>query len=188
MSLGIDSRAVLPGFVRAAIALLTAGAVAGCFQPLYGERSATGGSAMRGALSGVQVLQIDAAANSPEARLAVQVQNELKFQLTGGGAPSPPTHRLKIQLAGSRATVSASSVTGLPIIENYVLNANFTLAEVSSNKTVMSGRATTTVGYDPSGTQRFARIGGMLDAERRAAQVISDNVSTRLASFFASGS
>ena len=143
---------------------------------------------MRTALSGVQVSRIDAPANSSEARLAVQVQNELKFKFTGGGAPPAPTYRLTVQLSGSRTTVTASNVSGLPILENYVLNASFTLTEVSSNKAVMTGRAATTVGYDPSGTQRFARIGGMLDAERRAAQVISDNISTRLASFFASGS
>jgi LPS-assembly lipoprotein len=44
------------------------------------------------------------------------------------------------------------------------------------------------VTYDPAGTQRFARISGMLDAERRAAKVISENVTTRLASYFVSGS
>ena len=53
---------------------------------------------------------------------------------------------------------------------------------------MLTGRATTTVSYDPSGTQRYARITGMQDAERRAAKVIADNVTTRLSSYFVSGS
>jgi LPS-assembly lipoprotein len=81
-----------------------------------------------------------------------------------------------------------TSVSGLPIIENFVLNATYTLVEVGSNRQVLTGRATTTVTYDPAGTQRFARIAGMQDAERRAAKVIADNVSTRLAAYFVSGS
>jgi LPS-assembly lipoprotein len=176
-----------PALARAVLAFALAGAVAGCFQPLYGHRSPTGGSALRESLSGVAISQIDAPANSREARLAVQIQNELRFKLTGGSGEARPTHQLKIQISGSRAVVSATNVTGLPINENFVLGASYTLIELASGRTVLTGRATTTVSYDPAGTQRFARIGGALDAERRAAEVISENVTTRLASYFASG-
>ena len=139
-------------------------------------------------LSGVEIEQINAAANTPEARLAVQIQNELRFNVTGGGGSQRSTHRLKVQIAGSRAVLSATNVTGLPIIENFVLNATYTLTEAATGKAVLTGRATTTVTYDPAGTQRFARIAGLQDAERRAAKVIADSVTTRLASFFVSGS
>jgi LPS-assembly lipoprotein len=44
------------------------------------------------------------------------------------------------------------------------------------------------VAYDTLGQQRFARISGMHDAEQRAAKVISDNITTRLASYFVAGS
>jgi LPS-assembly lipoprotein len=162
--------------------------VAGCFQPLYGDRSASGSPSLRQALSGVEIIQIAAPPNTPEARLAVQIQNELRFSFTGGGGAAPPTHRLQVQIAGSRQVVSATAVTGLPVIENFVLNATYILTEIGTNRPVLTGRATTTVSYDPAGTQRFARISGMQDAERRAARVISENVSTRLASYFYSGS
>ena len=75
-------------------------------------------------------------------------------------------------MSGSRQVVSATNVTGLPFIENFTLNASYSLVEIATKKTVLTGRATTTVSYDPSGTQRFARISGMHDAERRAAKVI----------------
>jgi LPS-assembly lipoprotein len=162
--------------------------VAGCFQPLYGDRSVTGGSQLREALSSVQVMEIPAAANTAEARMAVPIQNELRFNFTGGGAAGPPTHRLLVRIAGNRTVVSATNVTGLPFIENFTLNATYSLVEIATNKPVLTGRATTTVSYDPAGTQRFARISGMQDAERRAAKVIADNVTTRLSSYFVSGS
>lgn len=168
--------------------LAAALAVAGCFQPLYGDRSISGGPNLRAALSGIQVTEINAAANTPEARMAVPMQNDLRFNFTGGSGAAPPTHKLLIQLSGSRVVVSATNVTGLPIIENFNLNATYSLVEIATNKPVVTGRATATVSYDPSGTQRFARISGMQDAERRAAKVVSDNITTRLSSYFVSGS
>jgi LPS-assembly lipoprotein len=83
--------------------------------------------------------------------------------------------------------VSATNVTGLPFIENFTLRATYSLVDIATNKPVLTGRATTTVSYDPSGTQRFARLSGMQDAERRAAKVIAENVATRLSSYFVSG-
>ncbi len=174
--------------MHAATVLAAGLLVAGCFQPLYGDRSVSGGPKLREALSGVQVMEIRAAADTPEARMAVPIQNELRFGFTGGSGSGTPTHRLQLQIAGSRAVVSATNVSGLPVLENFTLNATYSLVEIATNKPVLTGRATTTVSYDPSGTQRFARITGMQDAERRAAKVIADNVTTRLSSYFVSGS
>ena len=67
------------------------------------------------------------------------------------------------------------NVSGLPVIENFMLNATYSLVEIATKKTVVQGRATTTVSYDPAGTQRYARVTGMQDAERRAAKVIARN-------------
>jgi LPS-assembly lipoprotein len=186
--LGFDSRATIRRFVRTATVLEAAALLAGCFQPLYGYRTVAGRPNLRDALSGVQVMEIRAAANTPEARMAVPLQNDLRFNFTGGGYAGLPTHRLLIQISGSRAVVSATNVTGLPLIENFTLNATYRLVEIATNRPVLTGRATTTVSYDPAGTQRYARIAGMQDAERRAAKVIADNVTTRLSSYFVTGS
>jgi LPS-assembly lipoprotein len=174
--------------MRVAGTLAAAALLAGCFQPLHGDRSGSGGSNLRAALSGVEVAPINAASNSAEARMAVPLQNDLRFNFTGGGSASPATHRLVLQMSGSRAVVSATNVTGLPFIENFTLHATYSLIDLATKKPVLTGRATTTVSYDPSGTQRYARISGMQDAERRAAKVIADNVTTRLSSYFVSGS
>jgi LPS-assembly lipoprotein len=182
-----ESRASFRRFARLSVVLATAGFVAGCFQPLYGERSLTGGSALREVLSTVDVLEIDAPANSSEARLAVQIKNDLIFSFTGGGSPLPPTHRLKMNISGSRTVVSIDRSSALPNVENYVANLNYTLTEIATGRNVLAGRATANVSYDTLGQQRYARISGMHDAERRAAKLISDNVATRLASYFVAG-
>src|ERR1051326_8050121 len=56
-----NSRGALSSFSRLAAAIAIAGLAAGCFQPLYGDRTVTGGSALRTALAAVDVAQIDAA-------------------------------------------------------------------------------------------------------------------------------
>jgi LPS-assembly lipoprotein len=143
---------------------------------------------LREALSAIDVAQIDAPANSSEARLAVQIRNELLFGFTGGGSAQSPTHKLIVKISGGRSVVSVDRQSALPNLENYTLTATYTLTEVTTGKPVVTGRASTTVAYDTLGQQRFARISGMHDAEQRAAKVISDNITTRLASYFVAGS
>jgi LPS-assembly lipoprotein len=72
--------------------------------------------------------------------------------------------------------------------EIYTLRTNYSLTEIATGKVVVTGNASTAVSYDTLGQQRFARLSGMHDAERKAAKVLSDNITTRLASYFISGS
>ena len=82
-------------------------------------------------------------------------------------------------------TVDATSK--LPTAEIYSLSTTYSLAEIATNRVVVTGRATTTVSYDVPGSQRFARMSGAHDAEQRAAKVLSDNITSRLASYFVNG-
>jgi len=184
-----EGRASVNRFRHVPVVLLLAASLGGCFQPLYSSGPETGGRpAVRDALSAIDVQQIDAAANTSEARLAVQMRNDLLFNFTGGGYAAPPTHKLKVQIAGSRAVVNIDRNTALPNVETYTLRTSYSLTEIATGKVVVTGNASTPVSYDTLGQQRFARLSGMHDAERRAAKVISDNVTARLASYFISGS
>lgn len=184
-----EGRASVNRFRHVPVVLLLAASLGGCFQPLYSTSSTeTGRPAVRDALSAIDVAQIDAPANSSEARLAVQIRNDLLFNFTGGGYAAPSTHKLKVQIAGSRAVVVIDRSTALPNVETYTLRTTYSLTEIATGKVVVSGTASTPVSYDTLGQQRFARLSGMHDAERRAAKVLSDNVTTRLASYFISGS
>src|SRR5262245_13367543 len=98
-------------WARVAMALAAAGLLAGCFQPLYGEKSLTGGPGVRERLSSVDVGNIPAPNGTPEARLAVEVRNALIFDLTGGSGINSPTHNLAVRLSTVRQQVIVDITT-----------------------------------------------------------------------------
>jgi hypothetical protein len=87
---------------RATLALMLAALAGGCFQPLYGDQSPTGGPILRDQLSAVDVMQIQAPKGTDEARIAVEIRNALLYDFTGGGYAAPPTHRLKIAIGAKQ--------------------------------------------------------------------------------------
>lgn len=161
---------------------------AGCLQPLYAERTIGGGPAIGAALAAVDVSQIPAPAGSSEARVAVEVRNQLLFDITGGSEPPPKTHRLAIRMTSTRMSVIVDFTTGRPDVENYGINVTFTLTDIKTGQEVMKGQTFSRVSYDiPGQEQRFARERALHDAENRAAKVIADNIRARLASYFVAG-
>jgi LPS-assembly lipoprotein len=183
-----DTGAKLGRAARVAAALAAAGILAGCFQPLYSDRTPVGGQGMRQLLSSVDVAQIGAPNGTPLARLAVEVRNAILFDLTGGAGSSSPTHQLNVRLSTSRQSVIVDITTARPDIENYSIDATYTLVDLSTGKTVMKGTTFARVSADiPGQEQRFARLRGGRDAENRAAKVIAENIRSRLASYFVAG-
>ncbi|KRQ02585.1 MULTISPECIES: LPS assembly lipoprotein LptE [Bradyrhizobium] len=167
----------------AALAALTAG----CFQPMYAERS-DGTPGLREKLMGVELPPINKPNASREARVGVEIRNALAFKLYGTATGMPPTHRLDIRFTTSRSSLIVSSATGLPTSENLGIDAQYNLVEVVTGKSVMTGSTFSRVSYDmPGSYQRFSRTRAVRDAEDRAANEIAENITTRLASFFTAG-
>lgn len=184
----LENRALFRGAARLAAVLVLAGLTAACFQPLYGQRTLGGGPGLRDRLGGVDVLLIDAASGSPEARIGVELRNALIYDLSGGESPPTPTHRLRVQLVGKRTSVIIDPTTARPDVENYAIDATYVLIEVANGKAVVQGTTFSRVSYDvPGQQQRFARARGLRDAENRAAKVISEQIRSRLASYFVAG-
>lgn len=174
--------------VRVACVAALGAMAGGCFQPLYGEHTFTAAPAIGPALAGVDVTPITAPSGTSEARVAVEVRNQLLFNLTGGAAAPPPTHRLMIRMAASRLSVIVDINSGRPDVEDYGLNVNYSLMEIKTGRTVLTSDTYARVSYDiPGQEQRFARARGLRDAENRAAKLIADNVKARLASYFVAG-
>jgi LPS-assembly lipoprotein len=179
-----DTRIAARLLAVAAIAALTAG----CFQPMYAERSPDGSSALRDKLQGVEVPPLNLPNGSREARLGVEIRNALMFSMYGSAVGGPPTHRLLMRISTSRLSVIVDPTTARPDIENYGIDATYELKDNATDKTVLTGTTFSRVSYDiPGQAQRFARSRGLRDAEDRAAKVIADNISQRLASFFIAG-
>jgi LPS-assembly lipoprotein len=175
--------------VRLAMPFAAALLLAGCFQPMYASTSHTGGPGLRSALSGVEVSEVKTARGSSEARLGVEIRNALLFDFTGGGSQPAPTHKLTLSLYSNRQSVIVDLTSARSDVEEYALNATYSLTEIATGKVVATGRAFSRVSYDtPGQTQRFARIRGLRDAESRAGKVIADQIRNRLASYFVAGS
>jgi LPS-assembly lipoprotein len=170
-------------------ALALAGLTAGCFQPLYAERPTPAGvTGVADKLSGVDVAQIDAPSGSRLARVSVGVRNELIYDLTGGGGGASPTYRLNIRLNATNLQVIVDINTARPDINNYGIDAVYTLTEIGTGKQVVRGTTFARVSYNiPGQEQRFAGERGLRDAENRAAKEIAENIRNRLASHFAAG-
>lgn len=171
----------------AAVAMLGA-AVAGCFQPLYGEHSLSGNPTIKAELSQVDIAQIPAPNGTPLSRIAVETRNALVFGFNGGGSPPAPTHRLSIRMTSQDQAVTIDLTTARPDVSNFGLNATFELVDLKSGKVVLRDQTFSRVSYDiPGQQQRFARARGLRDAENRAAKAIADNIQVRLASYFVAG-
>jgi LPS-assembly lipoprotein len=171
-----------------ALALTLSGLLGGCFEPLYAERTFSGKPGLRNRLNAVAVDQILAASATPESRIAVAIRNSLLFNLTGGGETPPATHRLKITISPFRQQVIVDFTTARPDVEMVGFQANYSLTEIATNKVVMTGSTFSRAAYDiPGQEQRFAGARGLADAQLRSAKVIADNITARLASYFAAG-
>jgi len=168
--------------------LALGGLTAGCYQPLYGDH-AVGGGALEGKLAAVDVAPINAPNGTPLARISVSVRNDLMYDLTGGGGTASPTHRLDIRLTTNQRQVIVDVNSGRPDIQNYGINAVYTLTNLATGKPVISAQTFSRVSYNiPGQEQRFASARGLRDAENRAAKVIADNIRSRLVSYFVAGS
>ena len=182
-----DRLAKMHRLTRPAIILMATMLLTGCFQPLYGDRSVTNSAGMREKLSMVDVAPIDLPNGRPEARIGVEIRNALLFDMNGGSGANA-AYRLKINLTTTRQQVIVDIYTTRPDVENYGIDASYTLIDVATGKTVLNGQTFARVSYDvPGQQQRFARARGLRDAENRAAKVIADQIRSRLASYFVAG-
>jgi LPS-assembly lipoprotein len=183
-----DHRPTVARCAGLAAALALGTLVAGCFEPLYGERTLAGGPGLRQRLSSVSIDPIPAPSGTPQARIAVELQNDLTFDLTGGAGQLSKTHQLKVTLTTQNQQVIVDIATARSDVQLFGLNASYTLVETATGKSVMTGQTFARVSYDnPGQQQRFANARGQRDAENRAAKVIADNIKSRLASYFATG-
>jgi len=165
-----------------------AGLTAGCFQPMYGDSRVVPTAGLTDKLGAVDVLPITPPKGTRLARVGVEVRNDLIFNLTGGGPAQTAAYELKVQLSSTQQQVIVDINSGRPDIQEYSVNASYTLTDIGTGKTVVSGSTFGRVSYNiPGQQQRFAGERGLRDAENRAAGVVADNIRTRLASFFVAG-
>jgi LPS-assembly lipoprotein len=184
----LEPRSTVSRFASLAAALALGTLLAGCFEPLYGEKTLAGGPGLRTRMSSIAVDPIRAVSGSPTARIAVEVQNDLQFDLTGGGDNIGKTHLLKVNIVTQNQQVIVDVNTARSDVQQFGINASYVLTEIATGKAVATGTTSARVSYDnPGQQQRFANARGQRDAENRASKVISESIKARLVSYFAAG-
>lgn len=168
----VTRRQALAAVIGCAGALL----LAGCgFQPLYGTNSVSASAATQ--LSQVRIRPI---AN----RTGQLLYNKLRDRLNPGGKPADPAFILEVQLEErqERLLVERDETTSRI---NFILRANYELKQYGTGTVVDSGVAQTTISYDLLGSQyQFSTVTSEKDVRDRAAEQLSEDISTRLAIYF----
>jgi len=147
----------------------------GCgWQPLYGD-----GAAGLGAASQLN----DIAIPQPKTRLEQVVRNELVRLMTPQGAPRNARYRLEIVPTVSTDDVFVQKNTNVRRIQ-YQLNVNYRLFDTGGRKPVITGHSFSLVSYTRV-VSEYANIRSEENARKKAARAVSEDIRTRLASYFA---
>ena len=179
-----DRRAVLRLLAVTGLGGLTAG----CFQPMYGDPKVVASAGLDDKLATVEVAPINQPNGTRLARIGVALRDDLLFKLDRGHGAAAPLYRLDIQITASQQQVIVDINSGRPDIQNYGIDAVYTLTDLATKKPMFRATTFSRVTYNiPGQQQRFAGERGLRDAENRAAEVIADNIHARLASFFVAG-
>ncbi len=171
-----------------AVVLASASLTAGCFEPLYGSRPSVDAESVRDKLAAVEIPPIAARQGTPEARLAVEMRNDLQFDFNGGAGANAPTHRLNVVVSSSQTTVIVDATSGRPTAQIDGVTASYQLVEIATGKVVVNDSVYAHVDYDvPGPEQRFAKQRAQRNAEDHAVETVAESVRNRLASFFVAG-
>jgi LPS-assembly lipoprotein len=155
-------------------------ALAACgFQPLYGQRSVSGGSISQ-EFSTIRIMPI-------AERTGQMLYNELRDRLNPRGKPADPRYVLEIQLIETQETLAyrgdeTATRANLHLRAHYLLRR--TVADstnpAGAEEVVTQGEARITTAFDILQSQ-YATLASMQDARARSVRVLSDDIQARLA-------
>lgn len=165
---------MLKALAASCLLLVSASLLGGCaMRPLYGTSSED--RAVPAALKSVMI---------PEAedRLGQLIRNDLISAFRPAGSGEPDRYTLVIN---SRSREETAVEENFHIARRTMrVNAAFTLKDISSGKAVFSGKTFSVVSYDRTG-QSFADLQAYTNAMERASKVVSTDIRTRVAAYFA---
>ncbi len=167
----------------------TAVLLGGCqVRPLYGTSTGDLGSTpspVAAELAAVDIDSIDRRfANSDAARV---LYNELTYRFERGGESPAKKYRLKVLIDINNAEVGVEQFADVPSAYTTTMNSTFVLSDLETNETLMTGRAFKSASYDFS-DQRFANTRAYRDAQERVSKAVADDITARIAGYFASQS
>jgi LPS-assembly lipoprotein len=159
---------------RAFAALFVAGALGGCFQPLYGEAAHPG---LVEDLRAIEVAPI-------KERVGHYLTENLIADLNGTGQAPPPKYHLTVTVSLGTQTPTVNSEINAATSATLTGDATYVLTKVDGGAQVLTGNASAAAAYDRT-TQRYADLRAARDAEIRIARDLSSEISLRLAAALA---
>jgi len=164
-----------PGILLALAALMT---VAACtMQPLYGRLPS--GRAVGGVLSQISIDPVND-------RVSQEVRNQLLFLLSGNGADATsPVYRMTLNVSFVESALGITPVASAPAY-SVAVTASYQVTAIATGKIVLRDTSRGTTSYDRI-NQAYANSRAALDAQNRAAEVVAEDIRTRLAAAVAKG-
>lgn len=143
------------------------------FQPLYGTRQA--GSDVPHQLEAITI-------DNPTDRVTQLIRN--RFISTTRPRQSPTHARFRLSISPRAQNDLAIRGFNTDVLrKSYHLNAKYTLADLTSGKTLLKGSTFSRVHFDTTAAP-FSDYRAKADAQERAAREVADNIRTRIAAYF----
>lgn len=152
--------------------------LAGCgFHPLYGTRA--GGQSATTQFAQIRIQPI-------ADRTGQQLYNKLRDRLNPRGKPANPVYLLRVTLNERQERLLVERDETASRV-NLILRAEYRLSQVGTGALLDEGVSQTIISYDVQGSQyQFSTLTAEGDVRDRAAEQLSEDISTRLAIFFSS--
>ena len=115
-----------------------------------------------------------------DTRAAQQVRNNLLFAMNGGRLQPGGTYSVQLTVVSRTSNLSITTDSLTPTSARVSILVDYKLVEVSSGKTVASGRRRSIAGYDRT-TQSFANERAERNAQNRAAKEVAQQVRLSIA-------
>lgn len=165
--------------LRLAAAFMVAGALAGCFRPMYATDNTEAGPALKEKLASIQVVRI-------EGELGNELRNDLIFALTGGaGNPENAPYKLYMKVRSTSTYAIVNTSSGLPESKVVRVSSDWRLMQAGAEDKppVATGSAAAAASIDVS-QERFANYSATRDAEKRAGGTLAEMMKAQLAAYF----
>ena len=158
---------------RILLVSLCALALSGCFRPLNGQFGKD--SSISAELAKIQI----------ESTAKTEVLNhylveDLRFEFNGGNAANEVRYKLLITATDGLTVPVIESSSGRAEIGSIISSANYTLTRLDTGAVLGKGTVSSSATFDRM-SQRFSSVRARRDAEIRDAQVMAEEIRTRIA-------
>ena len=155
-------------------ALLPTLTLSGYFRPIYVSADNAAVSGLTQRLASIDI------ADPGEDPATQMIRNKLSFNLSGGDTPAP-RYRLTLAPSVDVGTALVNALEDTPQVNTLTLTCDFTLYSLSGDKKMLfKAKGSAGNSYD-RGLQRFAALRAMRDAQGASADMLADQIRTRVA-------